>query len=349
MTSRSYILASGAFNLDKDWSWGFTADRTSDRYLFEKYDITNIYTNEGEFVEASRQLISQVYANRQDAGSYFSISALSFQGLSPTDENRTFPLVAPLIEARYEPNQAILGGRLRLNGSGVLLESSQSSIDPLEPGINDRRATAEANWMSTYTLGNGLRLQPFIDAGGDLYDLSDLSNTNKGNHVYERSHGDIGVDLNWPLIQRSAGGLTTVLEPIAQVILAPDARANPDIPNEDSQVFTFDETNLFSADRFDGYDLYDGGSRVNLAGRATFDWGDGESARLLIGRAFRANPTDIYPANTGLNGRASDWVLAGDATPVAGISLFGRALLDDHGSAESQEVGVDFAYDRAQG
>jgi len=349
LTSRSYILANGSFNLDKNWAWGFTADRTSDRYLFDKYDISNIYTNEGEFVEASRQLISQIYANRQDTGSYFSISALSFQGLSPTDENRTFPLVAPLIEARYEPSQAILGGRLRLTGSGVLLDSSQSSVDPLEPGINNRRATAEANWMSTYTLGDGLRLQPFIDLGGDVYDISDLSNTDKGNHVYDRTHGDVGVDLNWPLIQRSSNGLTTVLEPIAQVILAPDARPNPNIPDEDSQVFSFDETNLFSADRFDGYDLYDGGARLNLAGRATFDWGDGESARILVGRAFRANPTDIYPVNTGLNGRASDWVIAGDATPVAGISLYGRALLDDHGGAESQEVGVDFAYDRAQG
>ena len=349
MTSRSYILADGAFNLDKDWSWGFTADRTSDRYLFEKYDITSVSNNEGEFVQASQQLTSQLYATRQDAGSYFSIAALSFQGLAQTDQNRTYPLVAPLVEARWEPNQAILGGRLRLTGSGVLLDTSQSYLDPSEPGIDSRRATAEANWMSTYTLNDGLRLQPFIDLGGDVYDVSDLSNIDKGGHIYDRTHGDVGLDLNWPLIQRNANGLTTVLEPIAQFILAPDAKTNPNIPNEDSQVFTFDETNLFSADRFDGYDLYDGGARMNVAGRATFDWGDGESARFLVGRSFRADDTNIYPANTGLNGRASDWVLAGDATPVAGISLYGRALLDDRGSAESQEVGLDFAYDRAQG
>jgi len=86
-----------------------------------------------------------------------------------------------------------------------------------------------------------------------------------------------------------------------------------------------------------------------LAGRATFNWGDGESARILVGRAFQAQDTNIYPVNTGLNGHASDWVIAGDATPVAGISLFGRALLNDQGSAETQEIGLDYAYDRAQG
>ncbi len=349
LTSRSYILASGTFNLDKNWSWGFTADRTSDRYLFDKYDITIKDPLQGGFEETSRQLISQIYANRQDGNSYFSISALSFQGLSPTDQNRTFPLVAPLIEARYEPNQAILGGRLRLTASGVLLEASQSLANPLEPGIDSRRGSAEANWMSTFTWANGIRLQPFVDVGGDVYDVSDLSTTDTGQHIYDRTHGDIGANLSWPLIQRTSGGLTTVLEPIAQVLIAPDVKYNANIPNEDSQVFTFDETNLFSADRFDGYDLYDGGSRLNLAGRATFDWGDGENARILIGRAFRADDTTIYPTKTGLNDRASDWVVAGDATPVAGISLYGRALLDDHGSAETQEVGVDFAYERAQG
>jgi len=349
MTSRSYILADGAFNLDKNWSWGFTADRTSDRYLFDKYDISNISNNVGEFVQASQQLTSQIYLTRQDTGSYFSIAAVSFQGLAQTDLNRTYPLVAPVIEARYEPSQDILGGRLRITGSGVLLDATQSYVDPTEPGIDEQRATAEANWMSTYTLGNGLRLQPFVDVGGDLYDIAHGSTTETGSHLYGLSHGDVGLDINWPLIQHNANGLTTVLEPIAQVILAPDAKANPNIPDEDSQVFTFDETNLFSADRFDGYDLYDGGDRLNLAGRATFDWGDGESARILIGRSFRSDDTNIYPVNTGLDGHASDWVIAGDATPVAGLSLFGRALLADNGTAETQEVGIDYAYDRVQG
>ena len=55
------------------------------------------------------------------------------------------------------------------------------------------------------------------------------------------------------------------------------------------------------------------------------------------------------PTNTGLDGKASDWLMAGETTTFAGVSLFGRALLNDRLNTESQEVGVDLAYDQARG
>ena len=348
LTSRSYIFANGAFDLNKDWTWGFSADRTSDRYIFDKYDVSNVFQQQGLFQPVSQELISQIYTTRQDSESYLSVSAVSFQGLRPTDNNRTFPLVAPLVEARYEPSGDIFGGRLQLTGSGVLLNRDQSTVDPLEPGVDSRRASGELNWLRTFTLSDGLRLEPFVDLRGDLYSVSDESSADTGAKTYSRSVSNLGLNISWPLI-RQGGGTTVVLEPIAQVLLAPDANNNPNIPNEDSQVFTFDETNLFSVDKFAGYDLYDGGDRINLAGRATIDWGDGESARLLVGRTFRDRPTNIYPVNTGLDGRDSDWVVAVETTPMAGVSIFGRALVNNRANIESQEYGVDLAFDRASG
>ena len=41
--------------------------------------------------------------------------------IRPTDDQSTFPTIAPLIEAHWEPDMAILGGRLRLDGSAVAL------------------------------------------------------------------------------------------------------------------------------------------------------------------------------------------------------------------------------------
>ena len=351
-TSRSYILAHGSFDLNKDWSWGFTADRTSDRYIFDKYDISNIYQGNGQageigqqFSDLSQILTSDIYVNRQDAQSYISISAMSFQGLVSTDNNRTYPLVAPLIEARYVPSQDILGGRLSLSASGVLLARDESPIDPLEPGVDSRRASGEVNWLRSFTLDDGIRLEPFVDVREDLYNVADESSTDTGAKTYTRSTSNLGLNVSWPFI-RQGDGTTVVLEPIAQVLIAPKADNNANIPNEDSQVFTFDETNLFSINKFGGYDLVDGGDRLNLAGRATVDWGDGENAVLFVGRSLRAQPTDIYPVNTGLDGRASDWIVAADATPLPGLSVFGRALLNDRGNFESQEYGVDVAYDR---
>jgi LPS-assembly protein len=355
LTSRSYILAHGDFNLNKDWSWGFSANRTSDRYIFDKYDISNVFQDSGQsggvspqFSDLSQKLTSDIYLNRQDSQSYISISALSFQGLVSTDNNRTFPLVAPLIEARYVPSQDIFGGRLSISGSGVLLARDQSQVNPLEPGVDSRRATGEIDWLRSFTLSNGIRLEPFIDAREDIYNVADLSATDTGAKTSTRASSDLGLNVSWPFVRRDAA-TTIVLEPIAQVLLSPNVGSNPNIPNEDSQVFTFDETDLFSINKFAGYDLVDGGDRLNLAGRATIDWGDGENAIVFIGRSFRAQPTDVYPIKTGLDGRASDWVVAADTTPLPGLTVFGRALLNDRGNFESQEYGVDVAYSRGSG
>ena len=68
-----------------------------------------------------------------------------------------------------------------------------------------------------------------------------------------------------------------------------------------------------------------------------------------MGRAFRAQTTNIYPPNTGLNRTASDWVVAADATPLPGVSVFGRALFNDSLQGDRVEGGLDFAYSRAHG
>ena len=101
-TSRSYILANGDFNLTPNWSWGFTADRTSDPRIFDKYDIPSAYADHGLFMSDSQRLLSQLYVTRQDDNSYLSLVALDVQGLRTTDNNRTFPTVAPLVEGRYD-------------------------------------------------------------------------------------------------------------------------------------------------------------------------------------------------------------------------------------------------------
>ncbi|MDR3506525.1 MAG: LPS-assembly protein LptD [Caulobacteraceae bacterium] len=353
LTSRSFVLANGAFDLNSNWSWGFDVDRTSDALLFQKYDISNVYENHGPYNSDSQRLLSQIFATRQDSNSYLSISALDFQGLRTnaagiTENSGAFPVVAPLIEARYEPAAQILGGRLRFVGSAVVLSTSDSAVDPTQPGPDSRRATAEVNWQRNFTVGPGIRLSPFLDLRGDFYNVSNPTATDHGTYNISRGVGTAGLDVSWPFIKQ-AGSTSIILEPLGQIALSPNITQNSHIPNEDSVVTTFDETNLFSTDHFSGYDLIEGGQRVNVGGRATVAWGDGLSARLLLGRTFRAQTETAFPAYSGLNGHSSNWVVAADTTPVGGLSIFSRALLDDSFNAQNTEVGVNFAHTRTRG
>jgi LPS-assembly protein len=352
-TFRSYVLANGAFDLTKAWSWGFVAERTSDPLLFDKYNTPNVYAERGPYSTDTERLISDLYVTRQDSNSYLSISTISFQGLRQiaagvTEDNHGYPLVAPLIEGRYDVPFDILGGRLRIVGSSVILSRDQTLSNADGPTDNSRRASADVDWLRTFTLTNGMQLAPFVDLTGDIYNISRLSQTDPGDHTVSRGQATAGLNISWPFIRRE-GDTTIILEPIAQLAISPNVKADPNIPNEDSVVFTYDETNLFSADKFPGYDLFDGGERLNVGGKASFDWGGGHGLTVLLGRTLRAQTTNIFPGATGLNDTGSDWVVSADTTPIDGLSVFSRALIGDQYGIDRLEVGLDFAYQRFRG
>jgi LPS-assembly protein len=341
LTNRSYVLGRGLFHIDDNWIAGFTAERTSDPLLFDKYDIGRVYEARGPYVADDRRLISQAYAIRQDDRSYTSIAAFTVQGLRPGDNNRTFPVAAPLLETRYELPDDVLGGRLRLLGSAVSLTRTQSPDNQAEnlPGLDSKRATAEADWSRVFTSSVGLRVEPFVSMRFDAYALNDVL-TGVGKETtsesMSRGLGVAGADFSYPLFRRWHDA-TVVLEPLVQVAASPkaqqvvvghDATGAPIYLNEDSVAFEFDESTLFQANKFPGYDLYEDGVRVNVAGRGSILWDDNRRASLLIGRSFRDSPNTVFAPRSGLSERASDWIIAADAQPWTGFSVFARTRLD---------------------
>ncbi len=341
-TSRSYILGRGAFQIDDKWRWGFTAEHTSDDVLFDKYEIDKVYETRGPYIADDRRLISQLYAVRQDARSYWSVAALSIQGLRPGDIDRTFPLVGPLTEGHYEPAQTVLGGRIRFHTSTVALTRDQSPTTPTArlPGLDSRRVSGEIDWRRSFTSTGGLRVEPFVDVRADGYSLSDIL-TGVGANTRSDSTARVlavaGADISYPLYRRWRDA-TVVVEPVAQIAVSPNAKqvvigrdpttGKPVYLNEDSVAFEFDETTLFRANKFPGYDLYEDGARINVAGRAAVLWDDGRRASFLLGRSFRDRSNDVFPNRSGLQKTASDWIAAADAQPLTWLSFFGRARFD---------------------
>ena len=359
LTSRSYILASGKFHPNDLWTWGFSAERVSDDLIFDKYDIGRVAEVRGIYVPDDRRLISQAYVQRQDTNSYASLAAYTIQGLRPGDNDRTFPIVGPLLDSHLEDPDKVLGGRLRFTGSAVALTRDQSPEQPALnlPGLDSRRITAELNWQRSFiSTTTGLRLDPFVDLRVDGYNLSDVltgtpaqvaagdrqtANMNEGRVV-----GYVGANLSYPLVKRWRDA-TVVLEPLVQVAASPkvdqivigkDATGKPVFLDEDSVALEFDETTLFRPDKFPGYDLYEDGFRVNVAGRGSILWDDGRRASLLIGRSFRDRANPIFSRGSGLSERDSDWIVAADAQPYKSDKLTVSGFLRTRLDSDSLEV-----------
>ncbi len=409
-TDRSYILAKGAWQLDPRFTVGFGAEQVTDPTFFQRYGVRQLFQDRGPFKTDTDRLISQIYATRQDSQSYISIAALDYQSIRDTvnkqviqsyDTGSAFPVVGPLVEARYDPTSPIFGGQLRLLVSAVALSRSNPVIAVSDPtGLNpagpqpfvptvipatattaqqiiqpnrvtnapsltytdSRRVTTEGDWRTDLTFDNGMRVSPFLQARGDLYSIdpytvpgqsgalattANYTSLSSGKSFIPRGAGTIGLDASWPFF-RPLGAGSVILEPLIELAASPKAHLNPNIPNEDSASFTFDESTLFTINRFPGYDLYEGGARANVGGRATFDFGGGRSASVLVGRVFRTAPDLMFNATSGLQGTSSDWVSAVTITPMPGLSFFNRARSDaDTWKVHEESAGVNLAVGRA--
>ena len=358
-TLRSYILASGAFALTPEWKWGFTAEHTSDDLLFEKYDIGGVYEARGPFVPDDRRLISQVYATRQTTKSWFSAGAFTIQGLRPEDDDRTFPQVGPFVESRFEPVGNLAGGRLRIRASGVALTRDAAPGAPGgTPGLDSRRVTLEGDWRRTDTLLNGLRASVFSNVRMDGYSLGDLEGVAGRSSTQGRALASVGAEVSLPLYRRISNAMV-ILEPAGQamatagatgIVVGRGASGSPVYLNEDSVTVVFDDTNLFRLNRFPGYDLTEDGLRLDLAGRAMILWDDGRRANFVVGRSFRSGDSEVFSTTSGLASKASDWIVAVEAEPMAGVSLFARTRLDADGLAVRRaEAGANVQMKRGSG
>ncbi|MCZ8193183.1 LPS assembly protein LptD [Brevundimonas sp.] len=316
--NRSYLLAYGAFDPDGPWRWGFTAERTSDKTLFDRYDIETPYQDNGLYYGDQRRLISQLYAERQTERSYLSVAAFALQSLrvrafgadafgnetpalNEFEDDGALPLVGPLVEGRWEPAGPVLGGRLRLQASAAalyrdvyvgapVLRPETAALPAGASGVDSRRLAGRLDWRRVIITG-GARIEPFVDLRADLYDLGDLPAPLAGaaerGAQLSRYRTTVGVDLSYPLIRRFASGADVILEPMAQLSISNDPELDPRIPVEDAQTLELDASGLFRIDRFAGHDLLEGGARLTVGLQATGDLGDGRSASLFIGRSLR--------------------------------------------------------------
>ncbi|MFN4040405.1 MAG: LPS-assembly protein LptD [Brevundimonas sp.] len=379
--NRSYVLSSGRFDPEGPWRWGFTAERTSDKTLFDRYDVRDPYQDNGLYYGDSRRLITQLYAERQTRRSYLSVAAFTLQSLRVSqfdpvtpalnifEDDSTLPVVAPLIEARWEPESPVLGGRLRLRGSAVSLSRDayvgapilRPELIPADPaglgGVESRRITGQLDWRRVLTSPIGLRWEPFVDARLDGYAIDDLPPfMGEDDATLTRGRASVGVDVSYPLY-RPVGDGDLIVEPMAQLSASTRADLDPRIPNEDSQTLELDQYSLFRMDRFPGYDLLEGGLRFTAGARASLRWDEGRSVSLFVGRSYRADrapefqaaipddPSRIYDPS-GLASRTSDWVVQGEFSPSDRIRGWGHATIDGNGDIRRAEASVDGRWGR---
>lgn len=324
---RGYFAANGQFQHSPSWRTTFSARFATDDTFSRRYDISYDDT-----------LRSNINIEHFGSDKYLSIAGWVFEGLRAADTFGTTPIALPLIDFRWNPVTPVLGGNLALQAGSLALTRTD--------GTDYQRANVNAAWNITRLTRFGQRVTFTGQLRGDVYHVSDAARADLP--VYAGRDGwttrflpSAALDIVWPFAGTAFGGFQT-LTPRVQISASPSGN-NARIPNEDSRSVDLNTVDLFSTNRFAGYDRWDGGNRITygidyVLERPRF------SLQTQIGQSYRISGGSAFiPAGTGIPAKLSDVVARTSFKWGSRLEITQSLRFDPHSLAvRSNEVDVAF-------
>jgi LPS-assembly protein len=316
--NRFYLMTQGQFALPRDFTLSFSGTMVSDESYLSDYGISS-----------ADRLDSRVEISRTRRNEYISGRLINFRSLRSDDVNSTLPSIVTDItyQRRFSPGSIGGEGGLRLQTHSAF-RSSDVSTDSDSDGISDgrdtKRLSVTADWRRNWVLPGGVLATAMTELTGDFYSITQ-------DVTYEddtvRGAAGAGVELRWPLVRAQNNGVSHVIEPVVQLVWA--QQNDTDIPNEDSTLVEFDETSLFSINRFPGSDDIEVGPYANVGlGYTRYDPA-GWSMGAVLGRVYRSSDENQFSDASGLDGENSNWLAAFRLSLASGFSINNRMVFDD--------------------
>lgn len=361
---RGAFNSSGTFTINNNWTWGWNQTIVSDPRFLSDYHL-NSYDGS----------ISTAFLTGRGLKTYFEARLYKFS--VTTDDNPydrlgnkllwdagshlqdKQPIVHPVIDYDFVGEQPVAGGEVSGHFNFTSLSRTRSDVDTFGRiyGIAGTfsRVSGIASWRRQFIDDYGQVFTPSASLRGDVF----LNEVRDGALITDVRDGGFGrvtptlaLDYAYPFIASTMIGAHT-LEPLAQLVVRPSEQWMGRLPNEDAQSVVFDDTTLFRADKFSGWDRAEGGTRLNLGGRYTFHGADGGTLSTMFGRSYLLAGTNSfsYPSyadlirqaqigravpltafGSGLENNLSDWVgrVSFESSNGFRVSAQGRFAEDFH-------------------
>jgi LPS-assembly protein len=384
---RGGIESKGQFALNEKWVWGWDGVLLSDYYFMSDYRLAQYRDPLGSFLALPTEATSQLYLTGVGNRSYFDARTIYYLSFSGNQDQ--VPVVAPVIDYSNVINHDILGGEFSYKTNFTSLTRDTAAFDPTtasalangtcsptsaDPAANIARpncllrgmpgtytrATAEADWRRSFTDSWGEIWTPFASVRADAIDANVTNQPGVSNFLPTgdtqalRVMPTVGLEYRYPFINVQPWGSTTV-EPIVQVIARPNEPDAGKLPNEDAQSMVFDTSNLFSVDKFSGYDREEGGGRANVGAQVTTQFNQGGSIVAVFGQSYQLFGLNSFAVadatntgiDSGLDKPASDYVASIAYSPNRTWTFSTRARFDEAtGNVERLETEAKATFDR---
>jgi LPS-assembly protein len=364
---RGGVDTKGQFSLNDKWVWGFDGVMLSDYYFFSDYRLAQYKDTMGSFLSLPTEAISQLYLTGVGDRSYFDARTIYY--LSFSGAQQQVPVIHPVVDYFNVFNYPIFGGEVSYKTNFTSLTRNDAVFDPITTTANTlglctvasadplarmppncllrgmpgtyTRLTAEAQWRKSFTDSAGEIWTPFAILRADAID-AEISNQPGvsnflpvGDTQALRVMPTVGLEYRYPFINVQPWGTTTI-EPIAQVIIRPNEPYAGKLPNEDAQSLVFDTSNLFSVDKFSGYDRVEGGGRANVGVQATTQFDRGGAVKVMFGQSYQLFGLNSFAVqdmtNTGIDSGlatpVSDYVASAEYSPNRTYTFSVRSRFD---------------------
>ncbi|MBN2675646.1 MAG: LPS assembly protein LptD, partial [Alphaproteobacteria bacterium] len=184
------------------------------------------------------------------------------------------------------------------------------------------RVTGDVHWTQPFLMSNGWKWTLDLSSRTDFYTYNNTPLADGSTLSTDEVRWTPQAMLQWEWQLFKSGEKTSqTLTPIVQFITSPQNKNVSDILNSDSLGLRLDDTNLLSANRFQGYDRIETGSRINYG----FGWDlfgyQGGKVNAFMGQSYRFEKDESIASETSLDDGFSNFA--------------GRLLLDFNQSFKS--------------
>ncbi len=359
---RGLIASKGDFKINPRWTFGWDVMFQTDNNFARTYAIEGLNSSTNT---------NTVYLTGVGERNFFDMRGYYFDvqdaDISNTAEEKQ-ATVLPVIDYSYYAPELVAGGQLSgtLNFTSLSRFSEEAADtdgdgdDDLYRGLkgNMNRLSGELEWERTFDGPGGLQITPLLAARGDAYGLAMDDPSDYSGYTSDdaptRFMVTAGVEMRYPWLV-TMGNSTHIIEPIAQIYARNDEQLAGELPNEDSQSLVFDASNLFSRNKFSGFDRVEGGTRANVGLRYTGSLDNGIGLRAVMGQSYHLAGLNSYStddllavgSDSGLETDVSDFVASAGIELPMGLSLSTGVRLDEKTlELRRTDVNATYANDR---
>ena len=254
-----------------------------------------------------------------------------FNGDGSKEEDPNVPLILPEYYFKknfYDTNYA---GKYSLTAQSVNLTNLNTGQYSRIGGIID--------WKTDWQTNNGFNFATLTQLNANTYFID--------NNFYKNAMPLAMIEARYPL-KKTNKKASHLIEPITQIIWSPNQLTgylNNNQNTSDSTTAEFEETNLFSTNRFPGFDDVEAGLRANIGGKYIMYDPNGWEFTTTAGRVFRQKDLNQFDASksTGLDKLNSDYVSAFSLKSPQNLKVLTRLLLDDSMDASKHETKLGYS------